>query len=640
MDRGSIAPKDLNGTNLGAGITKKRPAMQITPHPATIEKIFTGVDTSYQVPHYQRDYAWTLDNISELWSDILSAWGANAEYFVGAIVLNEENRRAASAWEIVDGQQRLASITVLLSVVRDISSAYKADPGHPAFTALDKTDSANEMKAERALRKSESLIVHTAEPDNYYLKLNDKDQPIFFDRVQKPGPALLESSGRRINKSDARIVKAKKQLSSAIIETFLCEKDGFVKLDAFLTFCITKLVLLRIDVKSDDDAYLLFETLNDRGLDLSIADLVKNRLLLSCGADATKRARIYSKWETVTASLKTSRYQPQDFLRFYWIAFHGSTTKREIYARIKRHLTDIEDVETLVDEWVEDANFFARITAKEFTYPPGSISYAVGSEDQYYAEINSLRYSICYPLLIYLNRKRPELLSSVLPAIISFMFRLISIAGFAGSRAEKSCLEALKEARSGSDIGKILSHFRDGEIADTKFISRIVDNTIEENDIARYFLAKLHEHGGGVGLRLTRDAHLEHVLPIDSSKWSRFDTKGKSLDDWIYSVGNMTLLERPLNSSIQNDVFSKKVRCFGKQKGRRAAPNTTAIPMTYEIALRHRVTGKSWSAEWIRERAQNFAKAACEVWPDPNTSTLRARAKARPSRKPVTRRVT
>jgi uncharacterized protein with ParB-like and HNH nuclease domain len=606
--------------------------MQITPHPATIEKIFTGVDTSYQVPHYQRDYAWTLDNISELWLDVVAAWEGGSEYFVGAIVLNEENRSTSSSWEIVDGQQRLASITILLSVVRDIAKAYKDDPRHPAFDALDKTHSGNADKALRAFKKSESLIVHTAEPDNYYLKLNDKDHPVFFDKVQKPGLALLEKHDRRINKTDARVLKAKKHLSACIVEKFLCERDGFVRLDAFLTFCITKLVFLRIDVKSDNDAYLLFETLNDRGLDLSIADLVKNRLLLTCGGDISKRERVYNKWESIATSLKNSRYQPQDFLRFYWIAFHGNTTKREIYAKIKRYLADVSDVETLVDEWREDAAFFARITSKEFTYPPGSISYRMGSDDQAYAEINSLRYSICYPLLIYLNRKKPALLTQVLPVIVSFMFRLISVAGFAGSRAEKACLEALKEARSTSSVSKILSHFRDSEITDERFRKRLAENAIEENDIPRYLLAKLHEHGGGVGLRLTRDAHLEHVLPVDPKKWLRFDTKGKALEEWIYSIGNMTLLEKQLNSSIQNDVFSKKIRSFGRQKGRKPSPNTTAIPMTYEIAEIHRTTGRTWSAEWIKERAQRFAKEACDVWPDPNS------ASSRPPRAPSRRR--
>jgi uncharacterized protein with ParB-like and HNH nuclease domain len=602
--------------------------MQITPHPTTLEKIFTGIDTRYQVPHYQRDYAWSVDNISELWTDVFAAWESETEYFVGAIVLNEENREAAFAWEIVDGQQRLASLTVLLSVVRDIAKAYVADPSHASFDLVDRSNITNTEKAQRAYKKSEPLIVHTAEPDNFYLQLNDKDHPFFFEKIQKPNPALLEKAERRLSKPDSRLLKAKKLFSSFVLDKILSQPDGCVKLDEFLSFCISKLVFLRIDVKTDDDAYLLFETLNDRGLDLSIADLVKNRLLLTCGSDAGKKTRVYNKWEKITTCLKNSRYQPQDFLRFYWIAFHGNATKREIYAKIKRYLSSISDVEVLVDEWVKDAEFFARISAKDLTYPPGTTSYAVGSTEQFYAEINSLRYSICYPLLICLNRKHSAMLPSVLPTVVSFLFRLISIGGFAAGRAEKVFLDAVKDARSTSaTAANILKHFKDPEITDANFKKRILDTAFEDNDLARYLLAKIHEQRTGVGLRLTRDAHLEHVLPVNPAKWNSFDLKGKSVEDWIYSIGNMTLLEKPLNSSIQNDVFRKKVRCFGKQRGRKTSATTTAIPMTYEIAEQHKSTGKTWSADWIKERAEKLANTATAVWPDPNAPAAARRTR-------------
>jgi len=609
--------------------------MQIKPSETTIEKIFAGVDTKFQVPHYQRDYAWTVDNLSELWSDIFSAWKGNTEYFVGAVVFNEENRRETACWEIVDGQQRLASLTVLLSVVRDLSQAFLDSPTHVAFSAVDSSNQRNREKADRALRKVVPHIVHTAEPDNYYLKLNDKDQSLFFEKVQKPNGALLEKADRKPNKPDARILKAVKLLTSKVVDDFLSEPDGFVKLDEFVTYCLTKLLFLRIDVTTDNDAYLLFETLNDRGLDLSIADLVKNRLLLTCGADSAKKGRVYNKWEAITASLRSSRYQPQDFLRFYWIAFHGNSTKREIYAKIKKHLASLSDVEALVDDWTTDATFFARVTARDLAFPVGAVSYSVGSTEQLYAELNSLRYSVCYPLLIYLNRKRPELLPKVLPTIVSYLFRLISIGGFAAGRAEKAFLEALKSARDGKSVSAILGCFKDDETTNVKFSARLIDNSFEENDTAKYILAKLHEHGSGRGLQIKRDAHLEHVLPVKPTKWTAFNAKGKPMESWIYSLGNMTLLEKELNSAIQNDVFSKKVKYFAKQKGAKASAKTTAIPMTWEIAEGHRASGRSWDAAWIEERTKKFAKSACSVWPDPNIAAGAAGRRSRRPRSPA-----
>jgi len=604
--------------------------MQIKPSDTTVEKIFYGIDTKYQVPHYQRDYDWTLDNLTELWSDILSAWKSNTDYFVGAIVFNEENRSSTSCWDIVDGQQRLASLTVLLAVVRDLAKNFSTKNSHSAFNGLDRSLASNRDKAERAVKKSEQLIVHAAEPDNYFLKLNDKDHPLFFDKIQKPGNALLDKAERKILKSDPRIIKAKKLFTTNLIEEFFFQLDGFVKLDEFITFCITRLRFLRIDVTTDNDAYLLFETLNDRGLDLSIADLVKNRLLLTCGTDAAKKSRVYSKWESITHLLKNSRYQPQVFLRFYWIAFHGNATKKQIYSKIKKYLSTIPDVENLVDEWATDAAFFAKITAKNLTYPVSSLSYSVGSTDQRYAEINSLRYSVCYPTLIYLNRKRPELLPQILPFVISYLFRLISIGGFAAGRAEKAFMNVLREITDGKGLSEIVTCFKDEEVTDAKFKERIINNTFEDNDLAKYILAKLHEKSGGSGLQLRRDVHLEHVLPVKPTKWVSFNTKTRNIQDWIYSLGNMTLLEKELNISIQNDVFEKKVKYFGKQKGRKANDKTTAIPMTYEISGEFLTSGRTWDADWIEERTKQFALTACSVWDAPTSKAriLRSRVAA------------
>ena len=269
------------------------------------------------------------------------------------------------------------------------------------------------------------------------------------------------------------------------------------------------------------------------------------------------------------------------------------------------------------------------MTARDLVFPVGAVSYSVGSTDQLYAEINSLRYSVCYPLLIYLNREKPDLLSKVLPTVVSFLFRLISIGGFAAGRAEKAFLEALKAAKGGKTLSIILGCFKDDEITNAKFSARLIDNSFEENDLARYILAKLHEHGSGRGLQIKRDAHLEHVLPVKPTKWGSFNSKGKTTDYWIYSLGNMTLLEQELNSSIQNDVFSKKVKYFAKQRGRKTSTKTTAIPMTWEIAEEKKIKRRKWDADWIEERTKIFAKSACSVWIDPNmvsgTSAVRAR---------------
>lgn len=591
--------------------------MNISSNTEKIERLFSGVDTRYVVPHYQRDYSWTPDNIAELWADITNAWEGGSEYFMGTIVLNSEFREQTAALEIVDGQQRLATFTILISIVRDLCKRFLDDPNNPVFVAPSSQLSSNQEKASRAYRKAENLILHVAEPDNYFMQLNEKDQPRFHAEIQTSGRLLLAADERRLVKSESRIIKSKKVLTSKIIESFLGAADAFVKLDHFLTFCMTRLLFLRIDVTSDTDAYLLFETLNDRGLDLSISDLVKNRLLITCGADHDKRKRVLTKWEQIVDGIDDSRYQAHDFLRFYWSAFYGSVTKKEIYSKIKRHLVQAADPEPLVDSLLGSAEYFGAITGKGLRYPAGESSYAPASVQQAYAEINALGYSVCYPFLLSANARRPDLVPQVIRQMIAYLFRLISIGGFAAGRAEQAFNEAMRKMQGGEPLNAILECFRDDEITDGRFRERVINGSFEDNKFVRYFLAKLHDHEFGTAYRLTTDVHVEHVLPVKHERWVAYDTAGKAIEEWVYSIGNFTLLEKGLNQRIQNDIFPNKVPYFRRREGSQDADAATSIPMTYRIHEAFAGGRAEWTADWIQERANHFANLAVAVWPFP-----------------------
>ena len=88
----------------------------LSPELRSIEQLFTG-DTRYAVPKYQRSFAWPFDEVEELWEDLLSAVERKSDYFLGTVVLH---RRTSGPTEIIDGQQRLACISMLFSSIRNI----------------------------------------------------------------------------------------------------------------------------------------------------------------------------------------------------------------------------------------------------------------------------------------------------------------------------------------------------------------------------------------------------------------------------------------------------------------------------------------------------------------------------------------
>lgn len=585
--------------------------MKIGSNTETLEHIFSGMDTKYAVPHYQRDYSWGPDQRMQLWSDIHSSFKKGNDYFLGSVVLNTENLDDTGCHEIVDGQQRLTTLTTLFAVVRDICDEYLSNPSNEAFNIIDHSDG-NREKATRARNKASQLIVHYSEPDNYFLQLNEKDQPKFKSEIQKSSQALLRKPEQSAHKSESRLIKSKKFFSKKICEHFLQQNNGFINLDQFISFCMTRLKLLKITVGSDTDAYLLFETLNDRGLDLSISDLVKNRLLMSCDGDEPKKQSILAKWNELIEKLQNSRYQPHDFLRFYWCAFHKSCTKKELYKEVRNYL-DGEEVETVVDSWNESADFFCEITAKNFRYPNGSL--VEGKLNCFYAELNTLGYSVYLPLFLHLNAKRPEFLENIAPICLSYLFRVITIGNFSAGRAEDRFNKAIETAKnSSSTLEDIKIHFlTDPESADSSFEERIRKLKFEENKTARYFLSKIHSHEIGSGHSLNETIHLEHVLPQSKSSWAGFDCGDRTREDWVYNIGNMTLLEEGINKSLQAKPFTQKVERF-KQRTAANESDRTAIPMSYRIYQSYESDGRDWNSTWIMERASYFAEQAKEVW--------------------------
>ena len=600
--------------------------MNIKPSTVTPESIFTGISTRYRVPHYQRDYAWTGDNFEALWNDVCSAFAQGNSYFLGSIVLNGEGQRGDDnkRWDIVDGQQRLATLTILFATIRDLASTYVGNPLDPVFQMLNGQQASNKEKAERIKIIASNLVVRIGSPDNYYLELNEKDQGAFYE-IQCSSLALLRpDQWSRKDKSEKRVKKAKKFFAQHVYEMVVKATDGFNHLERFLTFCMTQLLLLRIEVETDSDAYLLFESLNDRGLDLSIADLVKNRLLLASGSDTDRKRRVLAKWDAMIELLKDSRYEAQEFLRFYWIAFHQPVTKNELYLTIKSHLASCNP-EDLVDSLVESCTYFSQITKQSLRYPVGvNVPEAI---EQKYAEINTLGYSVCYPLFLWCNKHREELLLELVPFSLSYLFRLITIAGFAANKAEGAFTGAksngngalsLLKRNSQATLAEVLNEFKDEELQDQRFVQRLKTNLFEDNKTARYILSRIHDKfNGSPALRLTKEAQLEHVLPVSRNSWPDFDLKGRERADWVYSLGNMTLLESSLNQSGKDSAFQKKVLLYREHTGRATDEVASAIPMTQRIYNQATRESKVWNADWILSRANEFAANALDIWKIP-----------------------
>lgn len=597
--------------------------MKIKTYEINLESFFSGLSTRYQVPNYQRDYSWGADEIDQLWVDLIAAFATDSDYFAGTIVLNEEingHARIEGALDIVDGQQRLATLSIIFCIIRNIGKQCQADTTYLSNFARDEIF---QNTVGRIFTLAEDRLLHRSEPDNYFLRLNAKDNSIFFQQIQTFVPPRLGNDDLRLIKSESRLLKAKKILTRHVRNTFLAESTDIRQLYRFLVFLCKRLQFIQITVETDYDAYLLFESLNSKGLDLSTADLVKNKLLAICRADDEKRSRVLSTWNEIVTQLLESRFSnPVEFLRFYWIAFGANRpTKRDLYKVVRAKLQEPEfDPERFTRDLLESVEHFVFLTHSARTWPSSEIPR--GGLDQYVSEMNALRYAIHIPVFLYAMKYRSQdFLVVFSKKSLSFLFRLMTIGDFAVGVADATFTKILDKLRQTSprfSDQEILECFdaESEKIGDESFKSAFNTFTSENNQVCRYILSKIHIHEyGNEQIPKADEFHLEHVLPQNSTLWEEngFDFCGDSPDSLKYCLGNMTLLNKSLNSAISNRVFQEKVNSYQKRNAN--IQNGTTFPMTYEIYNRYVQLGEDWTVETIRRRCAQFAEVAPRVWP-------------------------
>ena len=240
-------------------------------------------DYSFTIPPYQRPYAWELDQAIELLEDLLDAMDPASEsdglYFLGSIVLVKTPSKPEA--RVVDGQQRLTTLTILFSVLRDLTNDLP-------------------LKIERDRYIKQAASRDRGRPERLRLLLRERDQDFFDKTVQRRDatsdlPRLdgLDGSRMRIVENTTEY---KKRLSAM--------SDG--ERDDLVSFVLNKCYLVVVTVPTDAAARRIFTVLNARGLDLTATDILKADLLERAGEPQERR--LSNRWEEIELALDRDRF--------------------------------------------------------------------------------------------------------------------------------------------------------------------------------------------------------------------------------------------------------------------------------------------------------------------------------------------
>ena len=256
----------------------------LPPDLRTIEELFTG-DARYAVPKYQRSFAWGADEIEELWEDLSLAVDRTADYFLGTLVLH---RKSSGPTEIIDGQQRITSISMVFCAIRNIFTAARDPRAEQLFTAF-----LGAKDFTRNAPVNAKLVLNNINNDSYVRYILEGQS---LDSVEQ---ALKDKSLHRSNKLLLQGFRYfLKQISSQVTAKGLDADDYLVP----LIDCLRNSVkLITIPVTSEEDANLFFESLNARGKELAVSDLVKNRLYSEAKEQVARAQELWDKMETELA---------------------------------------------------------------------------------------------------------------------------------------------------------------------------------------------------------------------------------------------------------------------------------------------------------------------------------------------------
>lgn len=541
---------------------------KITAEARPVGEVFRS---KYAVPANQRDFAWRADEqIDALWSDLTDAMGDDREeYFLGAIVV----RADTGAFEIVDGQQRLTALSMIFAA---IAHAWGGD---------DRGKEVRETYLGSKDRRSRDVVPK--------LRLNETNDAVFqavvLNNADPTATDMRQKSNELLRTGYERICSLLAQWLDAQSE----RDDALIELEDFVSQSTNLIV---IEVGDESDAFVIFETLNDRGMDLAVSDLVKNHLFAKAGGGAALAAT-KKNWTEIAQAVGSENLTA--FLRHYWMSAYEQLRERDLYRRLRASVKGGGKAKQLVASLQKASDHYAALNDPSHPYWADFPTSAQG----HVRLLKLLRTTQFRPLALAVmdGGDRREVIG-MLRLVSHISFRYV-VSGLGANDLEKAYSRAALLVR---ETGKrnaetIKSLLKGVSVADVDFQRSFDAFAFSKADIARYVLgeinAKIETDGS---LVIDPDASLEHIMPRKpSNEWKNVPGSDE-LPSWVERIGNLTVLEKAVNARLGSKGFDKKKEAgFSKSK----------------LAINGDVVAKDdWTVAEIAERSATFAALAPKIW--------------------------
>ena len=553
----------------------------IETHTPSLGALFTN-GRVYAVPPYQRDYSWTEAHWEELWEDIVNAHTSDDRHYMGTIVLQVTGEKS---YDVIDGQQRLATLSLLiLAAIAELS-------------ALSAGGIDGESNKERSALLGERYVrLRDATSLNYQSRLNlNRDNNGFYQSYlaqlkAPPAPA-------RLPESEKLLYGAFCFFRDRLKERFGASPDG-AALTTFIDRDVAdRLIFIQVLVEDDLRAYTLFETLNARGLELSVTDLLKNYLFSLCADSETDLRIVGEHWARIIARCGLKEFPLM--LRHYWNSSQPYVREQYLFKTVRNQVKSKEDAFRLLESLEK-----VSILHSALQDPEDSLWEGDSDTRQSIDELNLFRVTQCNPLIFAAHARFDTAeFKRILKICVTLSFRYTVIGRLNPQPLERAYNQAAISVSSGESAGakQAFAKLKPVYVDDEQFQQGVGTFSVHgnRNDLTRYILCKLETlQSGKVEDFRSSAATVEHILPENpASEWDA-DFNREIQGAYIYRLGNLTLLEREKNRQVGNAPFSEKLNAY----------------QTSRYKLTNTISATIWTQVSVAERQRTLARWAPGIW--------------------------
>ncbi|KPD17402.1 hypothetical protein ADM96_19585 [Burkholderia sp. ST111] len=528
----------------------------------------------FEIPKYQRSYAWEKQNVRDLFEDIKEALETNANHYIGTVVLAKTEK--SDVFNIVDGQQRITTIVMFISVI----AAKLSDAGDRDFT-----------------RRS-----YVKQKDHFKLSPLERDRAFYFQILN--GDITSEPK----SKSQRYMMDAYHEMTS-IVESHISDPYEFLK-------AVENLTILEFVEEKESDAIRIFQTVNDRGRDLSRMDKMKSLLFYFSNKYLGQKydddindkfGEIFELYDDIKLTgeeqkiniISSRQFTEDDLLRHHHICFSDESydpTGQQVLDNVKTQLLDCRKT-----------GDFAALDAYMSSYLDSLLGYVRAFKEivsktafdaDYYKLFSVLGLSaVYYPVITQLQRnsfldQTLEIKNiSCLKMIEIIDVRVLKIREYAGKKHIAEFAHSLNNTTW--TLNRVEAHllwFNSHEISDDRFKDYLANyDYYKQTGLLRtLFLDYCERLRGKVypleELKKIMDGEptIEHIL----SQTPKFKPRAygfkdeEDFEEYKNILGNLTLLEKRLNSAMQNDDLIEKLKGYTASKFKMTAEFATALSTT------------------------------------------------------------